>query len=279
MNIVIKLASWLDRKACFGFRLWEFSVRNVVRLFPWYFLFRVLLPHPIKALNGFIKYRRLVRDSEGGLLHGSTEFAEIPHFFLQNNRNPYRFMIAPGFCMKPYDDILHKSTCPVGQFNHDCLVLENSGLLHNTRNNWPEPCRGCNVGSLAQLGAKLHADFYIMNSAKDIAKDIFLPAIRWNGVRLGVFLLCAYSTEPFTLGLTTSGIKGSLITFCSGDCLNHEDFTNADKGIKNKQTLVETSQLNHLKAVLSKMGNAMSHRDEKSFVYSKIHNVYRIENL
>lgn len=274
MNAAIKLANWLDRHEFLGTRLWEFSLRNVVRPFPWYFWLRVLLPHPLTALRGFFAYHRLVRDAEGRALYGSADFAEIRRLFFQGKYNPRRFMIAAGFCMKPYDIVGHKSNCPVGRFNHNCFVLENSAMLSQDRQYWPKPCQGCNIGILAQLGAKLQADFYIMTSALDIARDLFLPATKGDGTHLGIFLLCLYSSEAFTLALATSGIKGSLFTFCSGDCLNHEDFTKADKGFKDKQTFIEESQFESLKQELSAMADASSTGKVKNYKYVKRGNVY-----
>ena len=277
MNALIKFAQWLDDKEFLRYRLWEFNMRNTVRQFSWYFLFRVLLLHPIKAFRGFITYRHLVRAADGKRLHGSADLAEIHLFLLQGKHNPRRFIIAPGFCMKPYNDILKKSTCPVGHFNHDCHILENPAILSKDQHNWPKPCNKCNIGTLIKLGIKLGADFYIMTSALDIARDLFLPAMKDNGVKLGVFLLCHYSTEAFTFGLTTCGINGHLVTFCKGDCLNHEDFTRADKGLKEKQTFIEESMSIKLKEELYAMAHELGTSDEKSIEYGKMGNVYLLK--
>jgi len=273
MNIILKVANWLDRKEFLRFRLWEFSFGNASRFFLWYFYFRVLIPHPIKALKGFFEYRQLVRDANGESLTGSADLAEIHQYILNDKRNPQKFIIAPGFCLKPYDVTGQKSKCPVGRFNHDCLVLEKSELLFKDRQYWLGPCRECDIGKLAQLGAKLHADLYIMTSALDIARDLFLPAIKGEETRSGVFLLCKYSTEAFTLGLTTCGIAGALITFCSGDCVNHKDFTRADKGFKETQTQIETSLLDHLSNELLKLADLLPKSAE---VYLKMGNIYKI---
>jgi len=85
-----------------------------------------------------------------------------------------------------------------------------------------------------------------MTSAHDITNDLYLQAIKDNIARQGIFLLCPYSTEAFTWGLAISGIDGALITFCKGDCLNHQEFTQADIGFKDKQTFVEEFIFNKL---------------------------------
>ena len=127
MNPFVKIAKNLDRKEYFGFRLWEFCLRNTVRLFPWYFLFAVLIRHPLTALHGFKHYRKLVRESSGQELHGTINLSTLLRI-LRKKKNNERFILAPGFCMKPFDEEKRESVCPAGFFNHRCVIMDKPKL-------------------------------------------------------------------------------------------------------------------------------------------------------
>ncbi len=276
MNLIIKIARHFDRKEYFGFRLWEFCLRNTVRLFPWYFLFAVLIRHPLTAVHGFWYYRNLVRKSPEQNLRGTINLSPLVRATRQN-KHKGRFILAPGFCMKPFDAVNRESVCPAGFFNHRCVILDQPSLLRQEQTEWAKPCDRCNIGRLARLGARLYADFYIMTSALDIAHDLFLPSLQGNGAKTGIFFLCPYSAEAFTFGLAATGIKGALVTFYKGDCQNYEEFTRADIGIKKKQTLIKESDFEYLQKELA-AGTAVvkspSHRNPR---YSRKGNVYRAE--
>lgn len=274
ITTLIKFANWLDRHAFLGYQLWEFSLRNTTRSYPWFFLCKVLLPNSIKAFKGVLYYRKLVQLSGDKPLVGTVDFVEIQNILEEQDGNKSRFLIAPGFCMKPFDEIKQKSICPAGQFTHRCLVLENREMLAVDQNGWIKPCNECDIGSLAQICSKLHACFYIMTSAIDIAYDIYLPAITGQRLNSGIFLLCAYSSEAFTFGLSTCHIKGNLINFCKGACENHEDFTNADVGIKQKQTFVDESDFNKLKKMLIEIADKKYKDDNREFSYDSQDHVY-----
>lgn len=278
MKPFTKSAQWLDRIEFLHIRLWEFSLRNTKRFFSWYFLLRILLLHPLKAIRGLQQYRNLVINANKSQLNGSSNFPQIQKLLLTKSNHAPRFLIAFGFCMKPYDEDKGKTSCPVGHFNHNCIVLENSSLRNTNNENWPSPCKECTIGTLVQHAAKIRADFYIMTSALDIARDLFLPAIRGKGAQTGVFLLCPYSAEAFTLGMTTCGIHGTLITFCKGDCLNHQDFTLADKGFKTKQTFIEASLFKTLLGDFQTLNAGFSHTSAYSIHYKKVKNVYRYQS-
>lgn len=113
-----------------------------------------------------------------------------------------------------------------------------------------------------------------MTSALDIAKDVYVPAIEKKGARCGIFFLCPYSLEPFTFGLATAAIKGALVPFCRGDCKTHEEWTNADVGIKNDQTFVAEESW---RAVLAQLEQLKSLRGCKErVVYDFDGHVYRL---
>jgi hypothetical protein len=116
-----------------------------------------------------------------------------------------------------------------------------------------------------------------MTSAIDIARDLFLPESKSNEECLGLFFLCPYSTEAFTFGLAVSGISGAVITFCEGDCSNHQEWTKADIGIKNEQTFVDSKIFSSLIDELSNVADTYICEND-SIHYSKENNVYVYKN-
>ncbi|MBN1559362.1 hypothetical protein JW998_03885, partial [candidate division KSB1 bacterium] len=188
MKIFLRLAARIDEKAFLSFRLWQFSLRNIARHFFWHYLFHALLRHPVRAVAGARHYRRLVSQSHGAPLSGTLdlqEFGDLPE--------AAKLLIAPGYCMKPYDYEKGRSVCPAGHFNHQCRLLDEATTLLRARERWPAPCRRCSVAPLAEKAAQMRADFYIMTSAMDIARDVYIPATRQKSVQYGLFFLCPYS--------------------------------------------------------------------------------------
>lgn len=175
--------------------------------------------------------------------------------------------------MKPYDYDKKRSMCPAGHFNHECRLLQDVNLLFDAARR-PKVCSDCGIAPLAAWAAQIRADVYIMTSALDIAKDIYLPAIKKRGARCGFFFLCPYSLEPFTFGLATAGIKGALVPFCRGDCKTHAEWTNADIGIKNDQTFIAEDRW---QAVLAQLQQLKAARESKERVaYAFDGHVYRV---
>lgn len=232
-NPLFRFTAYLDQKAFLSSRLWSFSLHNIFRDFPYYFLWSALLQHPVRSWHGFRAYQKLVRIANGSSLSGTMALDE-----LVASVQKQRFLIAPGFCMKPYDYTKQKSICPAGHFNHECRLLNDPDLVFD-KEKWPKPCHMCGIAPLTKIAVELGTDFYIMTSAMDIAKDVYLPAIKNSGARHGLFFLCPYSLEPFTFGLSITDIKGALVPFCKGDCATHTEWTQADIGIKNDQTFVK----------------------------------------
>lgn len=269
MNVLNNIAQAFDRKAFLSYRLWEFSLKNLWRLFPFYFLFRLVIAHPIRSLSGLASYFRLVKQSKNRPLMGTVPLSEIFSYSVFSNSR--QLMIAPGFCMKPYNNEKNRSLCPAGQFNHNCSVFEKPDLIGTSQEEWPFPCNGCNIGTLVRYAADLNARFYIMTSAIDIARDLFLPALKSSRPLYGIYMLCPYSREPFSFGLSICGIKGTLLTFCQGECRDHEEWTNADIGIKQEQTFLKEQEflslLHQLKEIsrLSKI---------QTFKYKQVAHVY-----
>jgi len=85
---------------------------------------------------------------------------------------------------------------------------------------------------------KAGAAFYIMTSAKDVLLDVFTPAINEGRFSSGLFMLCRYSLRPFAVGLLASGIRGWLLPFERGDCMDYKTWLLADRGVKDEQTSI-----------------------------------------
>jgi len=258
--------------------LWEFNLHNLTRLFPWYYLFTALCKHPRKTVRGFVCYQKLVHQAGQNRLYGTITYPTLLQHLTTTQHNPERFLIAPGFCLKPYNEEKKHCLCPAGRFNHRCIIAEQPDILVKEQVNWPKPCNYCSIGVLVRIAAGIQADFYIMTSAFDIARHVFKPALQGHGAYAGLFLLCPYSTEAFTFGLATSGIYGSLVTFCAGDCRNHVEFTNADIGIKNKQTHVDKLVWEQIVSDLHTLDNNCVTGAINIKSFSQTGHVYHFEN-
>ena len=105
---------------------------------------------------------------------------------------------------------------------------------------------------------KAGAAFYIMTSAKDVLLDLFTPAINEGRFSSGLFLLCRYSLRPFAVGLLASGIRGWLLPFERGDCMDYKTWLLADRGVKDEQTSI--SQQNR-KIIRELFGNVTEEPD------------------
>lgn len=234
---IFDFAEKLDRRSFLQCRLWMFLLGNLFRIFPHYFFFRIMAPHPCVALSGIKRYRRLVADSRGDELRGTL------------NRNDWDeriespFLIGLGFCLKPMNQENGASLCPAGFFNHRCRLLELSSSVPVDELVWPAPCSKCGIAPFIMMAGKIGMDIYIMTSALDIARNVFLPAIKGVGPHHGLFFLCPYSAEPFTFGLAVAQIQAAIVVYNHGNCQNHVEWTLADRGIKKNQTTIEPSGL------------------------------------
>jgi hypothetical protein len=263
-----EIARRLDARAFLDFRIWNFSLLNTGRFFPWYYFFRIFLLHPITAFSGLLRYRRLIRRA-GTQSEGTCTLEEA----VRSLRDGGSFLLAPGFCMKPFDFEIKRSTCPAGHFNHSCILMDNAPDMLFSPDTWPQPCLSCGIAPIARMAAINNTDLYIMTSAIDIACDVYLPAIRKRQLLSGIFFICSYSVDPFTFGLAVSGIKGAIVKFCSGDCSTHEDWTNADIGVKNDQTFLEPHLWGKLQDLIGEKSGSSECADRPS--YSKKGHVYK----
>jgi hypothetical protein len=129
--------------------------------------------------------------------------------------------------------------CPSGRPNHDCVYLENLGDYSSSEP--PSPCRDCAIRKYGLAALKAGVAFYIMTSARDILLDVFAPAREKGRFDSGLFTLCRYSMRPFAVGMLTSGIRGVMIPFESGDCRDYATWLRADEGYKDERTEIEKS--------------------------------------
>ena len=119
--LLTRFISYLDSQALWGIRLGQFMKNNLARDFSWYYLFRGHLRFPARSIRGIKHYIALVRENHPGLLTGTISKRKL---FDSLEKHPQQnFLIAPGFCMKPYDDDQQNSTCPAGHFNHNCWLI------------------------------------------------------------------------------------------------------------------------------------------------------------
>lgn len=232
-SFILNVAEKLDRRSFLQYRLWKFSILNFIRFFPHYFFFRIMAMHPLTALNGIKRYRRLVSESGGDELRGTLNMADW------GGQIESPFLLGLGFCLKPMDHENGNCLCPAGFFNHRCRILEQSSAALADDSLWPAPCLKCGIAPFIRTAVQFGMDIYIMTSALDIARHVFLPAMRKTGARRGIFFLCPYSAEPFTFGLAITHILGRIIVFGEGNCQDHQEWTCADRGIKKKQTTIE----------------------------------------
>ena len=69
-------------------------------------------------------------------------------------------------------------------------------------------------------------------------------------------------------------MKGNIHTFVSGDCLNHQEFTLADAGIKEQQTRLADGLFDRLEADLSDLSEKRANERGGASLYQKKGNVY-----
>jgi hypothetical protein len=225
----------LDRRRFLGFPIWEFSLRSLPRLYGRIFLGDIVLRHPLRTLNGVLAYRRFEqRQREGDIthLHEGTE-ADLREGILKTDGG---FLVALGFCQKPLGP--PGPGCPAGHFNHDCHILARDDVLevsHHARR-LPIPCRDCDIRAIGLAALHAGATVYIMTSAVDIAHHLFIPTLKNERFRYGLFLQCAYSIPAMILPLLICRIQSLLVGYSTGDCQDYAQFLRADEGTKEERT-------------------------------------------
>jgi len=257
----------LDRHRFLGFPIWEFSFRSLPRLYGHIFVRDIVLRHPWRTLKGLLAYRRFCRyvphsssPMKGDIvhLHAGTE-ARLRARVVEADDG---FLVALGFCQKPVG--APGKGCPAGRFNHECRVLARDDLLEVRAGQLPEACRACDVRVIGAAALQAGATVYIMTSAADIARHLFIPALEGDRFRLGLFLQCPYSIPPMVLPLLVCGIQSLLVGYSEGDCREYSQFLLADEGTKEERTYLNPAA--HAR-VLDFLGGIASARQARGQCY------------
>lgn len=212
-----------------------FCIRSLFKEYGWQFLWHVALPHPIRTAKA------VLLSSFGSSMENITNPTGGDDRRLLGSKNA---IVGVGFCLKPLDP-----PCPSDRFNHDCQYLERLDL--QSPSEIPESCRHCLVSKLGLMTLQAGAAYYIMTSAQDILFDVFKPAIIEGCYTSGIFALCRYSMRPFAVGLAAAGINGKMLPYENGACANYHTWLQADRGIKNEQTTIDSQNLQRMEALLS----------------------------
>ena len=205
--------------------MWKFCLYSLFREYGWQFFWRVAMPHPVKTTKAVWA---------SGALDFSGDLTTIGAEGSERSLGGSRAIVGVGFCLKPMDP-----PCPSGRFNHDCYFLEND--LHSKAADVPAACRQCVIREIGILALRAGAAYYVMTSAKDILRDLFEPALDAGRFAVGLFVLCRYSLRPFAVGLLAGGIRGWMFPFEKGDCRDYQTWLQADRGIKEERTKINSS--------------------------------------
>ena len=205
-----------------NFKLLAFCLRSLYQEYGTAFLFRVVLAHPIATLRGLANYTSGQRACPAPWRGGSGS------------------LVGVGFCLKPLSP-----ACPSGRPNHDCLFFESAFEQA------PTPCRDCLIRAIGERALASGSTLYVMTSARDILRDVLLPALERRRFRRAVLTMCRYSFEPIRLALTVCGVEAQLVPFLEGDCREYADWRRADIGDKPEQTILDQASIAELIEVLS----------------------------
>jgi hypothetical protein len=224
------LLARLDEGSFLGLRLWEFSLRSMGRSYGRTFLRRVILRHPLRTLAGLLRYLRLPRQRPQQ--HGVSLLFEGPEgeFLSRLAGSGTRLLVAAGYCQKPL-----VPGCPAGRANHDCVYLDRLDLDHGGQGAL-SACGDCDVRTLGTLALRAGACMHIMTSALDIAHDVMIPSLEGALFQSFIMCLCPFSVRVIGPPLTLCGLRGYLVGYESGNCVEYEQWLRADEGIKPERT-------------------------------------------
>ena len=198
----------------------SFCLQSLLREYGWQFVWRVILPNPVRTIRALLAAARLDISKD---TVATCDDAPEHHI------GGPRCIVGLGFCLKPINP-----PCPSGRFNHDCRYLERQ--LRPGAPEPPECCRQCVIREIGLMALRAGCSFYIMTSAKDILLDLFVPSLSKRRISSGLFVLCRYSIRPFAVGLMASGVAGWMLPFAGGDCADYPTWLLADRGTKNERT-------------------------------------------
>jgi hypothetical protein len=257
----------LDEKAFLGFRVWDFSFRSLPHRYSRAFLKEVILRHPLCTLSGLLAYRRLA--------YGDRRRGDITYLFSGTEEDFQRkvaegeegFLVAVGFCQKPMREADYGHECPVGRFNHRCLYLAQLDLSQPESRPIPSVCQSCEIRMIGTRALRAGADMHVMTSALDIARDIFIPALKRGRFKAAILCVCPYSVQPIVLSLLICNIESFVVQFDSGYCADYSQWSLADRGIKDDRTLLGSKAhskildfLDSVAALRAELGKAPYHR-------------------
>jgi hypothetical protein len=251
-----RILNRLDERCFLGFPIWEFSFRSLSRQYGHAFLRDIVLRHPLRTLNGLLAYRRHIRQArpEGGItsLYTGTE-ADLKQEIIQADGG---FLVALGFCQKPLGE--SGAGCPAGRFNHVCHVLVRDDLLEieGVLRSLAPACRDCDLRTIGALALRAGATTYIMTSAADIARHLFIPTLERGRFQYGIFILCPYSIPAMTLPLLICRLQALLVGYSTGDCRDYDQFLLADAGAKDERTSLNPATYTYVKQLLQDVAQA-----------------------
>ncbi len=264
--------NFLDKINFLGFRIWDFGLRSLNREYSWLFLFKIILKYPLKSLTGLLAYRRFCQSIDQISAHNVYSNPSIDDLMSQAKIDRSSFLIAMGYCQRPLKTDSQPMDCPSLRFSHDCYFVEN----HRRANRFPSACSICEIKSIAEAAIKADASFYIMTSALDIARDIFMPTLEKKWLRTAILFICPYSILPITLPLFICGIKFIIIPYVTGDCCNYADFVRADVGVKPKRAFSSGQNYDLVLDLLTKLTKENNPGNKEASVLKK-GNIYSSE--
>lgn len=238
----------LDSSGFGHIQVWEFGVRSLPREYAWLFFLKAGLAHPVKAVRGFQRYRRFIRN-RSGLAGDPPSFLAVPDEDVFRQGAEFagsRPLVGLGFCLKPVDPDNPSTSCPSGRANHECLYLE--------KGETKPVCADCtirDVGSRCLVGG---CPVYIMTSAKDIARDFLIPQVSRGAFPSAVLLLCSYSVQAIVLPLFICDVDALLLAYAAGSCADYGQWLEADRGVKPERTEFAGESEEKLLAFLERLG-------------------------
>ncbi|MDZ7333050.1 MAG: hypothetical protein ONB31_13835 [candidate division KSB1 bacterium] len=225
------ICNYLDRISFLGLRIWEFGCRSLAQEYGWFFLFKIAIKYPAKTFRGLMIYRHFCRSL--GTISPNKIYSNcsIQSIAYQLQRDPKRLLVGMGYCQRPIKTDVQPLACPSPRFSHNCSFIEHPG-----HNQLLPACKICDIQPIAEAAIQSGAAVYIMTSAKDIAREIFLPTLAHGKYRAAILFICPYSILPIALPLMICDIQFLIVPYAIGDCRNYSDFLHADQGIKPKRT-------------------------------------------
>jgi len=262
------LLARLDASSFLGVRVWDFSFRSLTRRYGLTFLSSIVVCHPMRALEGLLRYRR--QPPPRGEQHGMTMVGAGSEEELESRLAEDRetLLVAVGFCQKPVVPV-----CPAGRPNHDCVYLDAMDLETRARVE-NAACRECDIRVLGTLALGAGASMHIMTSALDIARDVMLPTADCGRFRSFILCLCPYSVQAITLPLMICGLEGYLVGYASGNCVDYDQWLQADRGIKSERTSLAPEAHSRAVSLLERIGDARAGEGECYSRFRRGGNIY-----